>query len=82
MKVKDMQKMPLPELQIFKLKLEKEIRNRRIKNVMQVAANNKDLNNAAKKLVKDLEKEIRQVVRIEAHIDNTLEELEIELDLI
>ena len=77
-----MQKMPLPELQIFKLKLEKEIRNRRIKNVMQVAANNKDLNNAAKKLVKDLEKEIRQVVRIEAHIDNTLEELEIELDLI
>lgn len=82
MKVKDMQKMPLPELQIFKLKLEKEIRNRRIKNVMQLAANNKDLNNAAKKLVKDLEKEIRQVVRIEAHIDNTLEELEIELDLI
>jgi len=81
-KVKDMQKMPLPELQIFKLKLEKEIRNRRIKNVMQLAANNKDLNNAAKKLVKDLEKEIRQVVRIEAHIDNTLEELEIELDLI
>lgn len=77
-----MQKMPLPELQIFKLKLEKEIRNRRIKNVMQLAANNKDLNNAAKKLVKDLEKEIRQVVRIEAHIDNTLEELEIELDLI